>query len=204
LALTALLVTAGMSKTKQMKLKHALLLLLFVSWGCSTNMSRHVMARVSPEPSNEVWYFRTEFIPVHKTIRGVPVEQIDSSWRLASELVGEALPYEGFSAMQELNLSFSRSGDFNHDGVEDLAVVGVYETQSLDRGSFILVFSKNTDGTWRKVFVQRLVPPFFLALTNENESIELLFCMNCESDAVLIWDKEENQYQLRWFEDEEH
>lgn len=106
--------------------------------------------------------------------------------------------------MQELNLSFFRSGDFNHDGGEDLALVGIYENQSRERDSFILILSKNTKGEWQKVFVETLGPPVFAALSNKQEEpIELWFCMYCDHGVSLIWDKKRMQYQLKPFENEE-
>jgi hypothetical protein len=82
-----------------------------VLYGFSTAPCSHVKIKVSPEPKNYAWWLRTEFIPVDKEVRGIPVEQLDASWRLASELTMDAIPKklrceDGCDLMKECGLSF--------------------------------------------------------------------------------------------------
>lgn len=70
---------------------------------------------------NDAWWLRTEFSPVHKEIRGIPVSQLDASWILVSELVKEAIPKEllledGVDIMQDSKPDFYRFGNFNYVG----------------------------------------------------------------------------------------
>ena len=178
-----------------------LIIFLMVLYGFSTAPCSHVKIKVSPEPKNYAWWLRTEFIPVDKEVRGIPVEQLDSSWRLASELTMDAIPKklrceDGCDLMKESGLSFSRSGDFNHDGTADLALIGVYEDKTFNRGSFILILSKDRKGKWKKSFLERLDRPTFAALS-QNEPMEIWFCMECDFGALLLWDKDEKKYIVK-------
>jgi hypothetical protein len=178
------------------------LLFLLMLLGCSTATNKQLITRVSPEPKDHAWWLRIEFVPVHNEIRGVPLHQIDPSWRLASELREEAIPPElllerGTDIMQESGLYFSLHGDFNNDGIEDLVLVGVYENKSNERGSFVLILSRDDERKWRKSFLQYLGKPGFTALDNKTGSIRVWFCMECDYGASLVWDKKTKKYLLR-------
>ena len=173
---------------------------------CSTATNKQLITRVSPEPKDHAWWLRIEFVPVHNEIRGVPVHQIDPSWRLASELRKEAIPPElllewGTDIMQESGLSFSLHGDFNNDGVEDLVLVGVYENRSNERGSFILILSKGGhERRWHRSFLEYLGKPGFTALDNKAGQVRVWFCMECDYGVSLFWDAETKKYLLKPFQ----
>jgi hypothetical protein len=193
-------------KTMRLRVAVKILLLIFLA-GCSAAHSGIVKAVVSPEPKNYAWWLRTEFIPVHREIRGIPVQQLDPSWRLASELSKEAIPKEllyqgGTDAMEASRLSFSRSGDFNHDGIEDLALIGVYQDKEEKRGSFILILAKDKAGRNQKSFLQHLGRPAFAALSGK-EPMEVWFCMDCNYGVNLLWDGENGEYRMNSFQSEE-
>jgi hypothetical protein len=182
------------------------LLLLFL-WEYPAYPSGIVNAIVSPEPKNFAWWLRTEFIPVHREIRGIPVQQLDPSWHLVSELSKEAIPKEllyqgGTDIMKASRLSFSRSGDFNHDGAEDWAIIGVYQDNKEKRGSFILILTKGQDGKLQKSFLHHLGKPAFAALS-EKDPMEVLFCMDCNYGVYLLWDKGKREYKIEPFQNEE-
>jgi hypothetical protein len=181
------------------------LLFFIVILGCSMATDKQIVTRVSPGPKHVAWWNRIEFAPVHKEIRGVPVRELDSSWRLASELRKEAIPSEllfewGTDIMQESGLSFSHHGDFNNDGVEDLVLVGVYQNKSNERGSFVLILSKDHKGRWQKSFLEYLGKPGFTALDNKAGQVRVWFCMECDYGVSLIWDTEAKKYLLKPFE----
>jgi hypothetical protein len=177
--------------------------LLIGLWGCSIAGNNYVKAVVPPEPKDHAWWVRIEFLPVHKQIRGIPVQQLDSSWHLASELTKEAIPKEvlyetGADIMRESEMSFSRSGDFNHDGAEDLALIGVYQDKAGKRGSFILILTKDQAGNWQKSFLRYLGKPAFAALS-KNDPMEIWFCMMCDQGVHLIWEKLKGEYTIKPF-----
>ncbi|MBI4738103.1 hypothetical protein HY772_00805, partial [Candidatus Woesearchaeota archaeon] len=175
--------------------------------GCSTITAKHAGTIVSPEPENYAWWLRTEFVPVHKQIRGIPLQQLDSSWTLASELTKEAIPKEllyenGSDIMKENGVSFTRSDDLNHDGVDDLALIGVYQDEAGKRGSFILILTKDQTGNWGESFLEKLGKPTFAALSKK-DPMEIWFCMYCDFGVDVLWDKEKGKYVLKSFQDEE-
>jgi hypothetical protein len=78
--------------------------------------------------------------------------------------------------MKASRLSLSRFRDFNHDGVEDLAVIGVYQDKEEKRGSFILILTKGPDGKLHKPFLEQLGKPSFAALS-EKDPMEVYKCL---------------------------
>ena len=67
--------------------------------------------------------------------------------------------------MDETEITFSRSGDFNNDGIDDLALVGVYEDCNLQAGRFFLILTKNKLNKWEVSFLKLLGEPKFLAIS---------------------------------------
>ncbi len=184
------------------------ILLIIGLCGCSTANNNYVKTVASPEPKNHAWWLRTEFFPVNKQIRGIPVRQLNPSWCLASELTEEAIPKEvlyetGSDIIKESGLSFARSGDFNHDGAEDLALIGVYQDKEGKRGSFVLILTMDPSGRGQKSFLKQLGKPAFAALSN-NDPMEVFFCMECDHGVYLLWDKAKGEYIIKPFEDEEN
>ena len=187
----------------------AFLHVLLVIGLCSCSVARTNPARIEipQEQANYSWWLGIDFFPVHEQIRGIPVSQLDASWHLASELTKEVIPsgilYEsGSDIMKEAELSFSRSGDFNNDGVEDLVLVGIYQDKAEKRGTFILILTKDRAGKWQKTFLEQLGRLTFAALS-QTDPMEIWFCVGCEFGAYLLWDKEKGQYLLEPFHEEE-
>lgn len=191
-----------------MRLQIFTFVLLLFLWEYPAYPSSIVKAIVSPEPKNYAWWLRTEFIPANKEIRGISVQQLDPSWHLVSELSKEAIPKEllyegGKDSMNASRLSFLRSGDFNHDGVEDLAVIGVYQDNEDKRGSFILILTKGRpDGKLHKSFLEHLGKPSFAALS-EKDPMEVWFCMDCNYGVYVLWDKVKGEYKIGPFPNDE-
>ncbi|MEW6077202.1 MAG: hypothetical protein AB1724_05295 [Thermodesulfobacteriota bacterium] len=188
-----------------MKSLNLLRVLLFIALsGCTT---RHAGIVVSSVPENHAWWLRTEFVPVHKQVRGIPLPQLDSSWDLASELTKDIIPKEllyedGSDIMEENEVCFSRSDDFNHDGVEDLALIGVYKGETGKRGSFLLILTRDQTGNWRKSFLESFGNPAFAALSKKGPLV-IWFCMYCDFGADVVWDNDRGKYLLNWSQDEE-
>ena len=190
-----------------MRLQIFTFLLFFFLLENSAFPSSIVKTVVSPEPKNYAWWLRTEFIPVDKEIRGIPVQQLEPSWHLVSELSKDAIPKElvykgGIDLMKASRLSFLRSGDFNRDGAEDLAIIGVYQDKEEIRGSFILILTKGKGGKFQKAFLERLGKPAFAALS-ENDPMEVWYCMDCNYGVSLLWDNVKGEYKIEPFPDEE-
>ncbi|MDA8125287.1 MAG: hypothetical protein M0009_08885 [Deltaproteobacteria bacterium] len=176
----------------------ALLLILFLSFllHCGSAAAAESSSANLPD---FIWWDHVEFFPTGKAIRGIPLSQIDPSWKFASELKKprKVIAHIGRDIMKEYGIAFSRQGDFNKDGREDLVTVGVYENKKGNRGSFILVLSKDSKSRWRKVSViASLEKPHFQAVAEKNGKIEIWGCIDCDWVNWLVWDKKSKSYSL--------
>lgn len=158
--------------------------------------------KASAEELPAMWWEETNFIPLHQSIRGIPIQNIDSSWRLASEFqkLDSALIKGGRDIMKEYGLSFLLQEDFNRDGFEDLVTVGVYEDNKGVRGNFVLVLSKDIKGIWGKAFLAAWpVKPHFLGLVEKKGRIEVWYCIDCDNGGELVWDNRAKTYSFHSF-----
>lgn len=183
------------------KLIFFILLLLFCSF--SIEAENNLQIRVYEEPKNNPWWQRTEFFPVHTTIRGIPLHEIEKTWHLASELNKKAIPNdllfkEGSDLMAQSQLVFSRTGDFNQDGIDDLALVGVYEDCTLQFGRFFLILTKNRSDKWDVSFIRLINDPKFIAISKDGP-IKIWLCMECDDGFDLRWDSNKMEYILKPF-----
>ncbi len=160
------------------------------------------LVTVAAEPNNYAWWLRVQFRPIDREIRSIPVTGFDPSWQFASELrkdllVKEVLGEDGRAQMEENGLTFIRSGDFNKDGVEDLALVGVYQDRVGKRGNFLAVLTKTDTGGWRKIFLKSWPGKGgFLALGMNGNKLSLWSCMECDMPEELAWDEKAKSYTL--------
>ncbi|HOD63741.1 MAG TPA: hypothetical protein PLR34_09140 [Bacteroidales bacterium] len=166
-------------------------------------------AVVSPEPKYYAWWLRITFMPEHKELYGVPLNKIDPTWMLASQLKKEAIPREvlfesGEDEMAARGIDFMQKGDFNSDNIEDLALVGVFQNLEKEQGMFFLILTKDKNDLWKKTFLQSwLGKPGFLGLQKDGGCLALLFCMDCGGVSEVTWDKKLKRYQIQKPADEE-
>lgn len=178
---------------------HALLCLFLIA-GTAVAQEGEVEVQISLEPAHYAWWLRVTFTPTHTQIRGIPVKELNQSWRRASELKKEYLPkhllYEGGSdLMDQSGIAFSVAGDFNNDGSADEVLVGVYETDSGKRGSFLLILSRSTSGRWQKTFLEEDPGGAgFSGVSWDQERLWWLHCMMCDVNRYLIWDQQRRAY----------
>lgn len=183
--------------------------LLFISLMPIFAYGQDLKAVVSPEPKNYAWWLRVSFEPASKELHGIPVQKIDPAWTLASQLKKEAIPHEvlfegGHDTMARGGIDFTQMGDFNNDGIEDMALVGVFQDKKHQQGKFFLILTKNRDGSWKKAFLQAWVGrPGFLGLSGNGRRIALWFCMECGGVSDIIWDEKLKTYQVQKAADEE-
>lgn len=158
------------------------------------------IARLNPDPSGCAWWLRIEFRPVHQTIRGIPVRNLDSNWIRATELKKSYIPKDllfefGRDGMAENHLEFARSGDFNKDGNPDEALVGVYEDRQGVRGGFILILSQRGHKL-EKIYLEEWPGnPVFVALGRNGDNLLVWSCMECDSAQELGWDRKRGCFQ---------
>ena len=147
--------------------------------------------------SSQAWWLWARFTPVGDAIEGIPVAQLDPEWSRASMLGRQALPPEALSQpglLPDSTINFVQDGDFNDDDVADRAIVGVYETRTGTRGSFLLILTRSR-GQWQRSFLHKSESkPGFLVLQHDTAGITVWSCMECDSYAQLRWDGK--AYQL--------
>jgi hypothetical protein len=140
--------------------------------------------------SSQAWWLWARFTPAGDAIEGIPVAQIDPDWIRASMLGRQALPPEALSQpglLPDSTINFVQDGDFNDDDVADRAIVGVYETRTGTRGSFLLILTRS-GGQWQRSFLHKSESkPGFLVLQNDTAGITVWSCMECDSYAQLRW-----------------
>lgn len=178
------------------------------------SLAEDLIVEIAPEPANSAWWLRIRFYPVHDNIRGIPVKELDPSWRKASELKKEAIPVELLTErtsdgeyndlMEYFDTAFSVTGDFNIDGSGDMALVGVYESENGEYGKFLLVLTKSDAGNWQKLFIRKYEGrPGFGVLKRNVSNIELWSCFYCDGVSWYIWDPKEKSFIVKFpnFED---
>ncbi len=172
------------------------LLLLLLALGCAPVVS-HVAYVVPDEPKDKPWPLRIAFTPLDTAVRGVPLAQIDARWVRASELSEDAIPAGGTHDMRAGGAVFSRYGDFNRDGVRDLALVGVYQSRE-GPGSFLLVLTEEAGPRWRAIFLAEWPGVRnFAALADKGEEIRVLHCLQCDDISFFDWDAERKTFVWR-------
>jgi hypothetical protein len=184
--------------TKNIVLSIAAITALGVTLGCKAKTDEP-MARVNPEPSSYAWWLRILFRPAYETIRGIPVDQLDRNWVRATELKKEYIPKEllferGTDNMKANHLEFSQFGDFNQDGTNDEALVGVYEDRKGGRGEFLLIVTKRLHMA-EKIFLKAWPGKGgYLALGRNGKNIQVWDCMECDNFAELAWDQGSHKF----------
>ncbi len=182
-------------------MRPASLLLLMLALGCAPVVT-HVASVVPDEPKDKPWPLRIAFTPLGTAVRGVPLAQIDPRWVRASELSEDAIPPKflherGTQNMRNAGAVFSRYGDFNHDGVRDLALVGVYQGRE-QVGGFLLVLTEEAGGRWRPIFLAEWPGVRnFVALADKGEEIRVLHCLQCDDVSVFDWDAQRRAFAWR-------
>src|SRR5713101_7684816 len=191
----------NLSKTPLIKksLIRIVLLLLAATW-VSAVYACDPQAQIAERPLHDAWWLRIRFSPCDSEIYGIPVDKIDSSWRLASVNQLKHIPksalYEcGQNDLVDGKLHFELNGDFNRDGRPDRAAVGVYETTTGQTGRFMLIVTRTDSGGWRLVFLEELPgKPGFLVLGRNRSRIAVMSCMECDDDSELEWNAKTKKY----------
>jgi hypothetical protein len=93
-------------------------------------------------------------------------------------------------------------GDFNRDGIEDIAVAGTDQWQkqgaALTRNGYVLIASRTKDGLWTRRFFHKFPGTSKPFLIWDKDKTALLVGANA-SDADpgdIVWDRTKKQYKL--------
>jgi hypothetical protein len=149
----------------------------------------------------ESWWQIADFHPFTTEVRGIPVGQIKSSWCKATEfrrdLIAKALlDQDGVDGMTAYKLSFAVEGRFDGSATRQVALVGVYQECSGQKGRFLLILDQPAKGQSPKVrFVDaERTAHQFGALSVAGNSIVLSSCMECDIGGILKWNAQKRRF----------
>lgn len=179
-------------------LKKIVTAVIVLMYGCASAP----VITIRPEPQMNAWWLRLDVHPTNTVIRGIPIQQIEPTWMAAYEFNKEDFPREVLypnqvDLLEENNVTFSLTGDFNHDGVQDIAIVGVYKNTAGEQGSFLLILTIAENGDWQVSFLDTSHDGGgFMAIDqNSSHGIGVWFCLYCDHGVLYKWDDETSRYE---------
>jgi len=101
-------------------------------------------------------------------------------------------------------------GDFNHDGVEDIAISGVFDlVPEGELKYFLLVGTRFKNPTkFKELYYQKYDGPVFLHIPGttgpddpKNQAFSISFCINCTRGFDFFWDKKSSSFLKKRWED---
>lgn len=128
------------------------------------------------------WWLTVEFEPHGTEVWGVPVKKLNEGWRTARLLEPDDVPEDTGAdrvreQMQQYDLSFQLSDDFDNDGEIERAGVGVFEREDGSRGAFLVVVGPQ--GEVEFLEVTNSTKAGFGVLRREAEGVSHWYCLEC-------------------------
>ena len=144
--------------------------------------------------SSKNWTENISFSPASDTLEDIPVREIDEN------LTHVTVPTEKMLATvlnerqlrSTKNLAFRLRGDFDSDGVEEIAVVGIYRATDGTQGKFFAILSTASSGPKRKFFSSGAGSTSFIALKRRAGSlstIEVTQSVEDRTPDLVRWDR---------------
>lgn len=147
------------------------------------------------------WWVVADFHPFTTEVRGIPVSKIRANWCKATEFRRDLIPEKflvenGVDLMKASNLAFAVEGHFDGTRTKQVAMVGVYQECSGQKGRFILILDQPQREQPKIRFVNAVpMPHQFGALSiGKDNSIVAAACMDCDNISVLKWDPQRRQF----------
>ena len=148
------------------------------------------------------WWVNIEFKPTDTIIEGMPVAEIDNSWKYATLLKRSIIPKmaldsDRFDPMTEYNYKFTIEKDINKNGVLEKIVTGVFEDKNGNKGRFFLILEKSK-GKWIKLYLYKSgkKPGFNILKETDAGEIFWTYCMECGMAGYIKWDGK--KYYVKW------
>jgi hypothetical protein len=178
------------------RIKLALLASLVQMIGTTIGHAQSDFVKVAPEPKSYAWWLRAEFHPFETKVRGIPVGAIRKSWCKATEFRKDLFPAEAAPYLEHSGgLAFSADGFFDGSRTRQTALIGVYETCTGERGSFLLVFAHPPGRPTKIMFVHEIPDHQFGMLTVLPDStIQVFHCMECDNTTKFRWNKSRRRF----------
>jgi hypothetical protein len=145
------------------------------------------------EPQRQIaWWVTARFVPEDTTVLGLSLAAIDSSWVKATVLRDHLMPAAAESdrsLLDSAGVGFLLRGDFNSNGLEEQAAVGVFENASGLTGVFLTIIERESGGVWKKLatFTQVGAPGFVVLRLREDGSLTWSDCMECDGWMGVRW-----------------
>jgi hypothetical protein len=150
---------------------------------------------IAPEPSSYAWWLRAQFHPFETQVRGIPLRQLRSIWCKASEFRKDLFPPELVDDIGQNEASFSINGDFDGSKVRQTALVGVYETCSGERGSFLLILARPPGGSPAVRLLHEFPGEGFGAVAaGSRATVGVFHCMECDNVTRFKWSKAKKRF----------
>jgi hypothetical protein len=156
---------------------------------------------INGDLNTTAWWVIAEFQPFTTEVRGIPANQIRKNWCKATEfrkdLIPKELLFDGETdVMKSADLSFAVEGHFDGSAVNQLALVGVYQECSGQKGRFILILDQPASGKAKVRFVNATPTDHqFGALEKgEGNTIVAWACTDCDVSSVLKWDRKRRKF----------
>jgi len=147
------------------------------------------------------WWVLADFHPSTSEVRGIPAREIRKSWCKATEFRKDLIPREllfegGTDAMTAADMSFAIEGRFDGTATTQVAMVGVFEECSGQKGRFILILDHQAKGKPRIRFLSALRTDrqFGALQRGDDNSIVAWTCMECDNYSVLKWDRKKRRF----------
>jgi len=147
------------------------------------------------------WWVLADFHPFTTEVRGIPVSKIRKGWCKATEFRKDLLPREfaidksGKDALE--GYSFAVEGSFDGSAVKQVALVGVYEECSGQRGRFFMILDQPKIGPPRIRFLDAFQTEnqFGMLELMKGNTLLLWSCMDCDGYAKLTWDRKRRRFK---------
>jgi hypothetical protein len=147
------------------------------------------------------WWLVADFHPFTTEVRGISVKQIRKSWCKATEFRKDLIPKQflspdGSDVMDESGLSFAVEGHFDGSGTTRVALVGVYQECSGQKGRFILVLDQPIGGEPKIRFVDATPTDRQFGALQKNKDDDLVAwgCMECDDASTLKWNRKSRRF----------
>lgn len=153
---------------------------------------------ISDTPANSAWWLRVKFIARSESVRGISASELDASWHRVSELKSGIIPEDFLSGKNgELawNPRYTANGDFDGDGNENHALVGVYEDKNGKSGAFLLILTPSPSGKLEMSFLQSFEKPGPIDVSWNGKELTLWFCDYCDMFMSIVWNEEKVKYE---------
>jgi hypothetical protein len=170
---------------------------VFATAFCNAQQSNFV--NTAPEPSSYAWWLRTEFHPFEERVQGIPIGQIRKTWCKATEFRKDLFPSDLASDLdQNGGLSFSVDGFFDGSKTKQTALLGVYESCTGERGTFLLVLAWPRSGQPTIRFIHEIPGEHQFAVLGpvRNSTISVFHCMECDHLTQFKWDKSKGRFVM--------